>query len=117
MKRLKCAEHVKWIRGKKGSEMVEGSFVLPLIVLVIVLFLRIFAFYLNILTAQFDAHCEAVEIWDSYKKPYISVYRNRVDLELPADGILSQRAVKSIEVKAVLVNEDLLVRSGEILNE
>lgn len=103
--------------GKRGSEMVEASFVVPVIILVVVLFLRIFAFCLEILSAQVKAHALAVSAADSFDKPYISTYKDSTCVRLSPGGILSEQLTKEISVRAYLINEDALVRAGEILND
>ena len=107
----------KWMSGRSGSEMVEASFVLPVIVLLTVLLLRVFAFYLEILDTQVSSHIEAVEVWDSFNKAYISVYRDTETVSLVRGGLLMQDLDKVISTEAYLLNEDVIIRAGQILNK
>ena len=106
----------KNILNKKGSQMVEAAISLPLIILAAMLMIRLFVFYLDILTTSINEHRKALETQDSYKGAVMRTYEEEAGVDLLKGGILSRDVSKKIKVKAYLINEDMLVRSGEILD-
>ena len=106
----------KNILNKKGSQMVEAAISLPLIILAAMLMIRLFVFYLDILTTSINEHRKALEIQDSYKRAIMRTYEEEIKVDMFSSGILQRDVSKRIEIKAYLINEDLLVRSSEILN-
>ena len=56
------------LRSKRGSQMVEAAISLPLIIITAMLLVRMFVFYLDILTTGIKAHREALEAQDAYKE-------------------------------------------------
>lgn len=96
--------------------MIEAAISIPLIILTAMLMIRLFVFYLDILTTGIKEHRKALEAQDSYKGAVMRAYEERAYVDLLEGGVLQRDVSKRIEVKAYLINEDLLVRSGEILD-
>ena len=96
--------------------MVEAAISLPVIILAAMLMLRLFTFYLEILTAGISEHKEAMEAQDSYRGVAMKTYHDSKDVVMLRGGLLLANVSKKIETKAYLTNEDLLVRSGEIVD-
>ncbi|MBE6028134.1 MAG: hypothetical protein E7227_05925 [Clostridiales bacterium] len=103
------------LNNKKGSQMVEAAISLPVIILTAMLMIRLFVFYLEILTAGIEEHRKALEAQDAYNGALIRTYEAEKSVDILSGGILQRGVSKRIEVKAYLVNEDFLVRSGEIV--
>ena len=95
--------------------MVEAAISLPVIILTAMLMIRLFVFYLEILTAGIEEHGKALEAQDAYNGALIRTYEAEKSVDMLSGGILQRGVSKRIEVKAYLVNEDFLVRSGEIV--
>ena len=96
--------------------MVEAAISLPLIIITAMLLVRTFVFYLDILTGGIKAHREALAAQDAYKGVMIRTYETVKDVTLLSGGVLKSNANKRIYVKAYLIHEDFLVRSGEALD-
>ena len=96
--------------------MIEAAISIPLIILTAMLLIRLFVFYLDILTTGIEEHRKALEAQDSYKGAVMRTYEEETDVDMLKGGILQKDVSKRIKVKAYLINEDLLVRSGEILD-
>ena len=106
----------KALRNKKGSQMVEAAISLPIIILAAMLMIRMFVFYIEILTSGIEEHREAMNKQDSYNGAFIRTYKNSSKVNLLRGGLLLMDVSKRLETKAYLINEDILVRSGEALN-
>ncbi len=104
------------LNSKKGSQMVEAAISLPLIIITAMLMVRLFVFYLDILTAGIKAHREALEAQDAYKGAMMRTYEAAEEVTLLRGGVLRNNVSKRIDIKAFLINEDFLVRSGEALD-
>ena len=89
---------------------------LPLIIITAMLLIRLFVFYLDILTTGIKAHREALEAQDTYKGAVLRTYETAEEVTMLKGGVLKRNVSKRIDVKAYLINEDLLVRSGEALD-
>ena len=105
------------LRTKRGSQMVEAAVSLPIIILAGMLLIRLFVFYLEILTTGIENHKAVMEQQDSYRGAFIRTYRDEKDISLLRGGLLRMDVRKRLEIKAYMINEDILVRSGEILGE
>lgn len=105
------------LRNKKGSQMVEAAIVVPVVILAAMLLIRMFVFYIEILTAGIEGHREAMEAQDSYKGVFMRTYETERHLTLAKGGLLMKDAGKKIKIRTYLVNEDILVRSGEAIGE
>ena len=95
--------------------MVEAAISLPVIILTAMLMIRLFVFYLEILTAGIEEHRKALEAQDAYNGALMRTYEDERRVDMLSGGILQRGVNKRIEVRAYLVNEDFLVRSGEIV--
>lgn len=94
--------------------MVEAAIALPVIILAAMLMLRLFTFYLEILTTGISEHREAMAAQDSYSGASIKTYRDSEEIKMLHGGLLMIDVSKEVEIKAYMINEDLLVRTGEI---
>ena len=97
--------------------MVEASIAMPIIILVIMLLLRLFVFYLQILNTGISEHEKALSEWDKYTGKTIEVYETEKEVQMLKDGLLGMNLSKRIDSKAYFFNEDVLVRSGEIIDK
>ena len=105
------------LKSKKGDMMVEASVVLPIVILIAVLMLRLFAFYLEVLKLQVESHIEASDAWSSYDGAIVRSYRDHRDVYLISGGILKSDVKKHIYTHAYLLNEDVLIRAGELVED
>ena len=96
--------------------MTEAAISLPLIILTAMLMIRLFVFYLDILTTGIEEHRKALEAQDAYRGAMIRTYEEEIEVDMLRGGVLKRDVSKRLKVKAYLINEDLLVRSGEILD-
>jgi len=96
--------------------MVEAAISLPVIIITAMLMIRLFVFYLDILTAGIKAHREAMEAQDAYRGVMLRTYEAAEEVTLLRGGVLRNNVSKRIDVKAFLINEDFLVKSGEALD-
>ena len=95
--------------------MVEAAISLPIIILAAMLMLRMFTFYLEILTTGISEHKEAMKAQDSYRGAFIRTYHDSEDVKMLHGGLLLIDVSKKMETKAYMINEDLLVRTGELV--
>ena len=96
--------------------MTEAAISLPLIILAAMLMIRLFVFYLDILTTDIKEHRKALEAQDAYRGAVMRTYEEEIHVDMLRGGLLHRGVSKRLKVKAYLINEDLLVRSGEILD-
>ena len=59
---------------------------------------------------------KALEAQDAYRGAMIRTYEEEIEVDMLRGGVLKRDVSKRLKVKAYLINEDLLVRSGEILD-
>jgi len=90
--------------------MVEAAVVMPIIILTIMLLIRIFTFYLEILCTGIKEHEKALELWQAYSGVGLKTYENEVQIEFARGGLLKSNLSKTIETKAYFYNEDNIVR-------
>ena len=112
MKRL-----ILTLRSRRGSQMVEAAVSLPIIILAAMLLLRMFVFYIEILTTGIERHMAVMEEQDSYRGAFIRTYRDEEEIALLKGGLLMMDVHKRLDIKAYMINEDILARSGEILGD
>lgn len=105
------------LRNRRGSQMVEAAISLPLLILAGMLLLRMFVFYLQILTTGIEKHREVMKQQDSYRGAFIRTQSTEENVWMLKGGLLGMDVRKRLEVKAYMINEDILVRSGEILGD
>ena len=106
-------KRIGWLSSKRGSQMVEAAISLPLIMITAMLLIRLFVFYLDILTTGIKEHRKALEVQDDYSGAMMRTYETDKEVIMLKGGVLRRNAGKNIEVREYLVNEDFLVRSGE----
>lgn len=107
---------MKLVFNKRASQFVEAGIALPIIILGIMLMLRLFTFYLQILCTGIQEHEKALEAMQNFNGMGISVYENAEEVEMLKGGLLGFDLKKCIETKAYLCNEEKLVRANEILH-
>lgn len=107
---------MRLISNKRGDEMVEAGIALPIVILGIMLLLRLFVFYIQILNTGISEHEKALLAWDSYSGKTMKIYESEARVEMLKGGLLGFNVDKSIESKAYFFNEDVLVRAGEALS-
>lgn len=96
--------------------MIEAAISLPLIILTAMLLIRMFVFYLDILTTGIREHREALREQNAYTGAMIRTYETEKEVILLRGGVLKRNVSKRLDIKAYLINEDFLVRSGEALD-
>lgn len=97
--------------------MVEASISVPIIILAVMLLLRLFCFYLEIITTSIKAHEEALEAWDAYSGNGMKRYEATSKAEMIKGGLLGFDLEKKIVTKEYLLNEDNMVRLREVVKE
>ena len=102
---------------RQGSQMTEAAITVPVIILAAMLLLRMFTFCLETLTADVKKHREAMDAQDSYSGAFIRTYTDTVEVRLLHGGLLSFNAGKRTEIRAYMINEDFLVRSGKVIDQ
>ena len=107
---------IRHLNNKKGSQMVEAAISLPVVIITTMLLVRLFVFYMDILTSGVKAHREAMEAQDTYSGAMIRTYETEEELTLLSGGVLRRNVSKRLDVRTYLINEDFLVRSGEVLD-
>ncbi len=96
--------------------MIEAAVTLPLLILTAMLLLRVFTFYLEILSTGITEHMTALEAWDNYRGIGVRKYTSHREIKMIRGGILNFDLVKSIDTDSNLLNEDNLVRAGELFD-
>lgn len=95
--------------------MVEASIAMPIIILVVMLLLRLFVFYLQILNTGIAEHERALSEWDAYSGKTVKIYDSDEKVEMLKGGLLGFDLSKNIESRAYFFNEDVLVRTNEVI--
>ena len=106
---------IRILRTRRGSQMVEAAVSLPIIILAAMLLIRLFVFYLEILTTGIERHKAVMGEQDAYRGAFIRTYTDEEDISMLRGGLLKADVHKRLEIKAYMINEDILVRSGEML--
>ncbi len=101
----------------KGSQFVEASVALPIIILTVLLLVRIFAFYLEILVTGIKEHEIVYDKWKTYEGKGVTKYSREVESKMMRGGILGFDLVRTLEVSTHFCNEDLLARSRYLIND
>ena len=101
------------LRSRSGSQYVEAAITLPVIILTAMLLLRVFTFYLEILSTGVAEHAKALEAWDEYSGTLMRKYSEEKDVVMLRGGILHMDLTKKIHTETHLINEDVLVRAGD----
>ena len=97
--------------------MVEAGIALPILILTIMLLLRLFTFYLQILNTGISEHEKALDEWDKYSGKTMKIYESQQDVEMIKGGLLGFDLKKEIHTKAYFFNEGILVRAVETFKE
>ena len=96
--------------------MIEAAIVFPVLILTAMLLLRLFTFYLEILSAGINEHMNALESWDSYCGAGVRKYSAHREVRMIRGGLLKFDLIKHIDTDSFLINEDNLVKAGELFN-
>lgn len=96
--------------------MAEAAIVFPILILTAMLLLRLFTFYLEILSSGINEHMTALEAWDSYRGAGVRKYSSQKEVRMLRGGILKMDLVKKIDTDSFLLNEDVLVRAGDLFD-
>ena len=80
--------------------MVEAAISLPVIILAAMLMLRLFTFYLEILTTGISEHKEAMEAQDSFRGVFMRTYQDSKEVKMLHGGLLMIDVSKRLETKA-----------------
>lgn len=89
---------------------------MPVLILTAMLLLRMFTFYLEILNTGIGEHMTALEACDSYNGAGIKKYTAVKEVEMLRGGLLRMNLVKVIDTGTYMLNEDLLVRAGDVID-
>jgi hypothetical protein len=95
---------------------VEAAVIMPLIILTSMLLLRTFTFYLEILSTGINEHMTALQASDSYRGAGVKKYNAEKEIKMLKGGVLHIDLTKKINTSSYMINEDLLVRAGDILD-
>lgn len=104
------------LRSRRGSQMVEAAIVLPVLILTVMLLLRAFVFYLQIINTGVSEHMDALESCDSYRGSGLKQYSSQAEVGMARGGVLRHNLSKRIDTRLYMLNEDLMVRAGEALS-
>ena len=104
------------LRSRQGSQLVEAAVIMPVIILTSMLLLRTFTFYLEILTTGISEHMTALEASDEYRGAGVRRYTAETEVKMLRGGVLQFDLTKKIRTGSYMINEDLLVRAGEIFD-
>jgi hypothetical protein len=96
--------------------MVEAAVSIPVLILAAMLMVRMLVFCMEVLTSGIRGHKEALKVQRAYSGALMSTYERDREVSLVRGGLLGMDVGKRIEIKAYLINEDLLARSGEVLD-
>lgn len=105
------------VKSKSGSEMVEAAIIYPVIIMAVMLMLRLFTFYLEILNTGIKSHEKAMSVLNKTDRKVIEKYEDDKTVKLLPGGILFTAADKKIRTRAYIFNEDVIVRAGEVLEK
>ena len=95
---------------------MEAAVIMPLIILTSMLLLRTFTFYLEILSTGINEHMTALQASDNYRGAGVKKYNAEKEIKMLKGGVLHIDLTKKINTSSYMINEDLLVRAGDILD-
>ena len=104
-------------RRKNGSQMVEASIVLPLVILVAMLLIRVMIFYMEILCAGVRLHGNTIA--EQTDRLDITIKRNvREDrVDLAPGGVFRHSPGKDLKAEWYLINFDQQVRARVLVKD
>ena len=108
---------IKLVTNKKGAEIVEASISMPIIILTVILLLRLFTFYLSILSTGINEHEKALEAWDSFNGNVAKHYEKQEKVWMLSGGMLAFDVSKKINTEAFFYNEDNMVRASGLVKK
>lgn len=96
--------------------MIEAGIAMPIVILAAVLLIRVFTFYIEILTTSVDVHIEALNKIESYSGKTFKTYETYKDIHMLKGGLLSSNLTKTLYVRGYCINEDVLTRAKKAIN-
>ncbi len=72
---------------KKGSQMIEAGIAMPIVILAAVLLVRVFTFYIEILTTGVDEHLKALERIDNSSGYSFKKYEATKEIHMMKGGL------------------------------
>ena len=103
------------LSGRKGAEMVEAAITFPIVILSVMLMIRLFAFYMQIIDTSVSEHISALRETDGSGGIPFRVYTDSKEISMFRGGLLMMDVRKEISIRAYLIGEDMLVRAGRVL--
>ena len=110
----RISDLVRITGNKRGEAFAGAAIALPVAILAVMLMLRLFTFYLEVINTGISEHRTALEASDSYEGIGFRRYHSSAEVQLAAGGILEHSACKVIDTELYLINEDGLVRARGI---
>ena len=98
----------RW-KDRRGEQFVEASLVLPAIILITVLILRLFTFYLQILTTQVKGHQDLME--RARNERGVQILRDEKTVSMVQSEIFKGKLDETMEWKWYNFSEDAMVRA------
>lgn len=89
---------------------------MPVLILAAMLLLRLFTFYLEILSSGINEHMTALEASDSYAGAGIHKYTSEREIGMMRGGLLHMNLTKELHTCLYMINEDVLVRAGDAID-
>ena len=108
---------IRILRRRNGAAMVEAAVAFPLMILTAMLLLRAFIFYLDILDTGVNEHIKALEECDGRSVTFMQTYRTTKKIDLLHGGVLKHDLDKRIDTKVYVINEEVMVRTGEMFDQ
>lgn len=99
------------LTNRRGSQFVEASVAVPIAILAVLLLVRIFVFYLEILNMGVKEHEKFFAEWDAYGEGIYHKYEEKASVSMLGGGLLGIDLKNTLEIEANLYNEDKIVRS------
>ncbi|HHW95588.1 MAG TPA: hypothetical protein GX736_06670 [Mogibacterium sp.] len=96
--------------------MIEAGIAMPIVILAAVLLIRIFTFYIEILTTSVEEHIEALDRMDLYDGKAFKTYETYKEIHMIKGGLLSSNLTKTLYIRGYFINEDFLTRGKEAIN-
>lgn len=101
---------------KRGSQIVEATIVLPVIILTILSMIMLLVFFFACLTTQMSVHQHLISKAVS-AKTVIGVERYSKATSKHVGGVISILMKKDVSSSCYLINEVTAIRLGEAINE
>lgn len=103
----------RW-KNRRGEQFVEASLVLPAIILIAVLILRLFTFYLQILTTQVKGHQDLIERAENERG--IQILREEETVTMIQSELFKGKLDETMEWEWYNFSEDATVRAEALVS-